>query len=417
MLLSAVPKFSSTDLKSWLEHETDSVFIPVHTKAKRMLEEMRSALGNLADASKMLLDNSAKEIEKRNMKTYGRARALNKLAKLFVERLRQLKIPDQVTYDSASILVKELQKAFAVTDVDVRNWFPRISPFFILDRRKFSAVFEKAKAVLKELENFVLKEYVKTKTLEETFQLLDKVTLLEKQLKELAEKKARVESDVTCLEKEISEYQHKIDDLRTMGGIGQLSLTGNEISALCDEVKHDLQHLQKPFVKLQSLATHGSGSGLTPEELKKIGQYLEDPFTALSAEETGYPLLRQILEKLRKFLSEDSLKLKPEKARKAEQAIDHIVDNDSLTTLYHKCREAQTRKTQLSMSEEVAMTQKDIAKHNEQLDLLKRNKGVLEADRLSISRNHTETSEKIRNYKDEIERNVFDFLAKKIVVV
>lgn len=415
--MSNVPRFSSIDLKSWLERETSSIFIPVHTKAKRTLEEMQNTLNSLLESSKMLLDNSGKEIEKRNMKIYGRARALNKIAKLFVERLRQLKIPDEVTYDSASIFVKELQKAFGVTDVDVRNWFPRISPFFILDRRKFLAVFEKAKAMLKELENFVLKEYVKTKTLEETFQLLEKVTLLEKQLKELVEKKAKVEADITCVEKQISGCQHNIDELKTKGGIGQLSQTGDEIAGLCEEVKHDLQHLQKPFIKLQSLATHGSGSGLTPEELRKLAQYLEDPFVALSTEEAGYPLLRQILEKLRRFLIEDSLKLKPEKARKAEQAINSIVDNNSLTALYLRCKDAMTKKTQLSMSEEVATTQKDIAKINEQLDLLKRNMGVLEADRLSIGRNHTETLEKIRNHKSEIERNVFDFLAKKIVVV
>jgi hypothetical protein len=417
MQLSNVPRFSSTDLRSWLEHETNSIFVPVHTKAKRILEDMQNTLNNLLDVSKMLLDNSAKEIEKRNMKTYGRARALNKLARLFVDRLRQLKIPDEVTYDSAGIFVKELQKAFAVTEIDVKNWFPRISPFFILDRRKFLAVFEKAKAMLKELENFVLKEYVKTKTLEETYQLIDKVSQLEKQLKDLGEKKAKIDADKNSVEKQIAESQQRIDELKTVGGIGQLSQTHNEITALCDEVKHDLQHLQKPFIKLQSLATHGSGSGLTPEELKKLAQYLEDPFGALSTEEAEYPLLRQILEKLRKFLSEDSLKLKPEKARKAEQAINNIVDHNSLTALHNKCKDAMTKKTRLSMSEEVAATQRDIAKLNEHLDLLKRNKGVLEADGLMIGRNHSETMEKIRNHKSEIEHNVFDFLAKKIVVV
>jgi hypothetical protein len=417
MPLSNVPRFSSIDLRFWLEHETNSIFVPVHTKAKRILEDMQNMLNSLLDVSKMLLDNSAKEIEKRNMKIYGRARALNKLARLFVDRFRQLKIPDEITYDNAELFVRELQKAFAVTEIDVKNWFPRISPFFILDRRKFLAVFEKAKAMLKELENFVLKEYVKTKTLEETYQLLDKVSQLEKQLKDLGEKKAKVDADKSGVEKQIAESQKRIDELKTAGGIGQLSQIGIEITTLCDEVKHNLQHLQKPFIKLQSLATHGSGSGLTPEELKKLAQYLEDPFGALSTEEAEYPLLRQILEKLRKFLSEDSLKLKPEKARKAEQAINNIVDNNSLTSLHNKCKDAMIRKTRLSMSEEVAATQRDIAKLNEHLDLLKRNEAVLEAGELSINRNHSETTEKIRNHKNEIEHNVFDFMAKKIVVV
>lgn len=400
----------------WLERETKSIFVPVHTKAKKLVDEMRKALDSLIDTSKMLLDNSGKEIEKRNMRVYRRARALNKLARLFVERYRQLKVPEEVTYDSAETFVGEVQKAFTVTDYDVRNWFPRISPFFILDRRKFSAVLEKAKVTLKELEAFVSKEYIKTKTLEDTFQLIDKLTSLEKQLKELADKKAKAGAEKSSIQKQIDELQHRMNEMKNKGGITQLSQTGDEITLMLEEVKHNLQHLQKPFIKLQSLATHGAGSGLTPEELNKLEQYLENPFEALSTEEEGYPLLRQILVKLNTFLSEDKLKLKPEKVRKAEQVIINILDNNSLTNLHQKCKDVQTRKTRLSTSAEVAATEKELAKLNEHMELLKRNRGVVEAEEFGISRNHTETLEKIQNHKEEIQKNVLSFLGRNIVV-
>ena len=280
--MSETLKFSSTDIRVWLEHETGSIFNPVHAKAQKFVNDMRKSIDTLSKTSKTLLDNSGKEIERRNMRTYNRARALNKLARLFIDRMRQIKVPDKVTYENFSAFVQETQKAFTVTEVDIRNWFPRISPFFILDRRKFLTVFEKAKLLWKELENFQTKEYVKTKTLEETFQLVDKLTSLEKQHKELGERKAKVAGDMSIVEKGIVETQQKIANLKTIGGIGQLSQTGSEIEALTAETKHNLQHLQKPFIKLQALATHGSGSGLTPEELKKLVQYLENPFEALS---------------------------------------------------------------------------------------------------------------------------------------
>jgi hypothetical protein len=350
------------------------------------------------------------------MRTYNRARALNKLAKLFIDRMRQIKVPDKVTYENFSAFVQETQKAFTVTEVDIRNWFPRISPFFILDRRKFLTVFEKAKLLWKELENFETKEYVKTKTLEETFQLVDKLTSLEKQHKELGERKAKVAGDVSIVEKGIVETQQKMANLKTIGGIGQLSQTGSEIEALTAETKHSLQHLQKPFIKLQALATHGSGSGLTPEELKKLVQYLENPFEALSTEEAGYPLLKQMLEKLRRSISEDKLKLKLEKVRKAEQAINNIAINNSLVTLQQRCKAANARKTQLSTSEEVASTQKDLAKLNEHVENLTRNKGVLEAQEILLGRNYSETADKIRNVKSEIEKNIFSFMSKKVTI-
>jgi len=414
--LSEVLKFSSTNVKTWLERETGSILNPVHMKAQKQLDEMHKAIDGLLDVSKMLLDNSGKEIERRNMKTYGRARAMNKLARLFVDRIRQIKVPDKVTYDSLTEFVHETQKAFISTEIDVRNWFPRISPFFILDRRKFLAVFEKAKIILKETEGFLSKEYVKTRTLEDTSVLVDKLTALENQLENLKQRKAKVETEKTSIDAKMIETKQRIADLKTKGSVGQLSQTGTEIEELSKETKHCLQHLQKPFIKLQSLATHGSGSGLTPEELQKLAQYLENPYEALSTEEQGYPLLRQILEKLHRSISEDKLKLKPEKARKAEQAINSILNTDSLANLHQRCKDAMTRKTQLSLSEEVASTQKDLAKLNENLEDLARSRGVFEAEEISINRNHSETVEKIRNHKSEIERNILSFMGKKVTI-
>jgi len=407
-------KLSSKDIKSWLESETESIFVPVHAKAQRLLDEMRKTLDNLTEVSKMLLDNSAKEIEKRNMKTYKRARALNKLARLFADRIRQIQMPDKVSYDSFNKFVQETQKAFAVTDVDVRNWFQRISPFFILDRRRFLAIFERAKETLKELNSFLTREYVKTKTLEETFQLIDKLSDLEQQLVSLKEQRTKTENGRALIEREIAETQQKMLDLKSKGSISQLDQTGTEINALCSEVKHSLQYLQKPFIKLQSLATHSGGSGLTPEELSKLNQYLESPFEAFSTEDQGHPILKQILRKLDRSISEGKLKLKPEKIRKAEQAIDNIANKNSLMSLHQKCTDAITRRTQLSTSQEVAATQQDLTKLQEHIANLTRRRGIVETEESSVQRSFNDTFEKIRNHKSEIEKNVFSFMGKTI---
>jgi hypothetical protein len=414
--LSDIAKFSSKDIKGWLERETGSLFTPIHSKAQKLLDEMRKMLDSLSEVSKMLLDNSQKEIEKRNPKTYGRARALNKLAKLFVDRMRQIKIPNKVTYDSFNGFVQETQKAFLVTEVDLRNWFPRISPFFILDRRKFQVVFEKAKDLHKEFTSFLTKEYVKTKTLEETFQLIDKLQTLEQQLTNLGNQKTRTQNEKTHVENEIAETQLRIADLKNKGSLGQLSQVRAEAEALSSEVKQNLQHLQKPFIKLQSLATHGEGSGLTPDELNKLNQYVDNSFEAFAAEEAGLPLLKGILGKLSRAMSEDKLKLKPEKTRKAEQLVESIVKRDSLDSLHQKSVDVVIRRKQLSASAELAETEKDLSKLREQLEEQDRRKRVIEGEQVTLERACNETMEKIRNNKAQIEKNVFDFLNKRITI-
>ena len=367
--MSEVLKFTLRDMKSWLERETGSVFVPVHTRAQKLIDELHRTQENLVEVSKMLLDNSAREIEKRNMKTYRRARAMNKLAKVFYDRMRQVRIPEKVSYDSCNEFFQEALKAFAVTDADIRLWFPRISPFFILDRRKFMAVFEKAKEQLKGLQSFLLREYVKSKTLEETFQLVDDTLGLEEQRAVIQGRLAHVRGDLAAVEQQITEAHQETTELKSSGGIGQLHQTDTEIDSLSAHVKSAIQHLQKPFVKLQSLATHGGGAGLTPEELGKLNQYLESPFEAFSTEPPGHPLLRQILLKLDRAISEGKLKLKPEKIRKATQTIDNIINKNSLASLHEKSRDAMTRKTQLSTSEEVTAMRQNLSKIQGHIDV------------------------------------------------
>jgi len=411
--LSEILSLSSKDIKAWLEKETGSIFNPVHTNAEALIGEMRKALDNLTDSSKMLLDNSAKEIEKRNMKTYGRARALNKLARLFLDRLKQIKVPEKVSYDSFNEFFQETQRAFAVTEVDIRNWFPRISPFFIFDRRKFLIIFEKAKITLKEMSSFLTKEYVKTKTLEETFQLIDRLHTLESQLANLNAERTKTEDGKALLEKEIADSHQKIADLKSKGGMSQLNQINMEIEALSSEVKHALQHLQKPFIKLQSLSLRGEGSGLTPEEFNKLNQYLQNPLEALATEANGYPLLMEILHKTARLMAEGKLKLKPDKMRKAEQAIEGMSKN-SLESLHKKCVDALAKKNQLSISTEIAETKSELQKLSEHLEDLERKRNLVQSELKTLERTYNETLEKIRNNKNLIERNVFNFMGKKI---
>jgi len=411
--LSETTRLSSKDVKNWLERETGSMFNPVHTRAKKLLDEMSKALNDLSDASKMLFDNGEKEIEKRNMKTYKRARALNKLARLFLDRMKQAKVPDNVTYDSFGKFVQETQKAFIVTEVDVRNWFPRISPFFIMDRRKFLTVFEKAKNSLEELHSFLTREYVKTKILEEAFQLADKLKALEEQLANTNEQKKRTENERVSLEKEISETHQKMAELKSKGNMSQLGQASGKIDELGAEVKQSLQHLQKPFIKLRSLSLRGGGSGLTPDELGKLDQYLENPFEAFATEETGYPVLKEILQKLDRSMSE-RLNLKPEKERKARHAIDNILRKDSLASLHQRCVEVMMLERQLSASAEVAETKQGLSRLQEHFENLNTRKRIVESEEIAIKRAHDETLGKIKNHRDEIEKNIFSFMNRRI---
>jgi len=416
MALSVI-NFSSNEIKSWLEDETSSILTPVHAQAQKLRDDMRDAIQSVADISKMLLDNSAKEIEKRNKRVYNRARALNKLARLFIERIRKVNVPDQVSYDNLNKFAQETQKVFIVTDIDIKNWFPRISPFFIMDRRKFLAVHEKAKESLVALNDFLTKEYIKTKTLEETFQLINDLHNLEKQLSDVEAERKSIENERLPIEKEIAELEQKSAELQGKGPVDQLFLVEAEIEKLNKELKHALRRLRKPFIKMQALALRGGGAGLTLDERNMLDQYLEKPFKALATEEAGYPLLKQILQKLARLMSEGKLKLKSDKARKAKQTLNGILKRDSLADLYKQCAEAATRERQILNSTKMEEVKISLFEYQEQTKQLKARKASVEAHEAVKERAYKAVLNKISSHKQAIAKNVYSSLGKRVQIM
>jgi DNA-binding protein H-NS len=407
---------SSEEARHWLENQTNAILTPVHAQARKLRDDMNTSLQLVSEVSKQLFDTSSKEIERRNMKLYNRARALNKLARLFLDRLKKLTPPEQVSYDTISRYAQETQKVLIVTDIDIKNWFPRISPFFIMDRRKFLAFYEKAKQSYAALNDFVTKEYVKTKALEETFLLLNELQSVEKQLTTLEDDKESIKNERVPIEQEIAEIEQKIEELKTKGPIDKLNMVNTEIDTLSNELKHALRHLQKPFIKMQALATSGGGGGVTPDQVNVINQYLEKPFDTLVAEKDGYPLLKDALEKLEELLVDDKLKLKSDKARKADQTVQEILHKDSLLKLQVRCKEMATRKEQLVASSKMDEIKQNLAQFQEQLDLLKARKTSIETHETVKHNVYNSTIDKISNLKRTIERNVYNAIGIKIQI-
>jgi hypothetical protein len=403
-------------VKHWLENQTSSILTPVHAQAKKLRDDMNMAIQGVGDVSKMLLDNSTREIERRNMRIYNRARALNKLAHLFLDRLKKLNLPEEISYDTVSRYAQEIQKVLMVTEIDIKNWFPRISPFFIMDRRKFLTVYERAKQAYAILNDFVTKEYIKTKTLEEAFQLLNELQNVQKQLVTIGEEKEKIKNERIPIEKEIAELEQKIGELKNSGPIDKLNLVNAEIDTLSGELKHSLRHLQKPFIKMQALATSGGGGGITPDELSRVNQYLEKPLDAFTTEGNGYPMLREILQKLESLMAEDKLKLKQDKARKAEQSLNEILRKDSLAKLQIRCVEMATTKEQLLASSKMDEIKRSLSVFQEQVDQLKARKTSIETHEAVKENANNEALEKISNLKRSIERNIYSSIEIKVQI-
>lgn len=405
-------ELSSKEVKDWLEKETGLALSPVREKAEKMLKEMQKALDNLEKACKLLLENSQKKIASGNKKVRGRARGLNKLARIFLERIRQITVPEEISYESLNDFVQETKRVFLVTEIDIKNWFPRISPFFILDRRKFLMTFQKAKETTEELYGFLTKKYVKIKTLEETFQSINQLLTLEKQLEKLKAERNKIRAEKGVITKQITQKQQEIEVIKSKN-LAQLDQIDVEIEKLRLEVKERLRHLQKPFVKLRWLASHEGG--LTPEELRELDHYIENPFHAL-AQEKGYETLKQILQKLNRYISEGKLKLKLDRRRKAEKTINDILNKKSLQPLHQKCKNTLTLKKQLSTNTKIIAAKEALTKIQREITELEKKRRLNTQEESSLQQKIEEILKKIHGEKKTIEKNITELTRKKIAI-
>jgi hypothetical protein len=219
------------------------------------------------------------------------------------------------------------------------------------------------------------------------------------------------------IEKEIAELEQKTAELKSKGPIDQLHRVEVEAEALNNELKHALRHLQKPFIKMQALALQGGGAGLTPDELHKLNQYLEKPFEALATEEAGCPLLKQILQKLARLMDEDKLKLKADKARKAEQTLSDILTCDVLAGTYTRCVDVAAREKQLLTSTTLDEIKHSLSLLQEQTEQLKARKLSAEAHEAIKEHEYNAIIDRIRNHKNAIEKNVYASLGKRVQII
>jgi hypothetical protein len=143
---------------------------------------------------------------------------------------------------------------------------------------------------------------------------------------------------------------------------------------------------------------------------------LENPFDALIAEESGYPMLREILQKLESLMAEDKLKLKTDKARKAAQLMNEILKNDSLVQLQIRCVEMATTKQQLLGSPMLDEVTRNLSVFQAQVDQLKSRKTSIETHEAVKENSYNEAANKINNLKRLIERDIYSSIEIKVQI-
>lgn len=365
----------------------------------------------MQEACKSLIKECEREIEKG--KAYHRARVAKKLAQFFMDTLAKINFPEQVSFKTTEVLVKDFKKAFSMIERERNMWFPRISPLFIMSRRRIDVVLSKLFESTEKLDSFASEKYARAKTVTDCFIIADNVTELKNELEKIEREKNDTESAISTVHMEIERTKQKILSIQHKDEMKRLMDIYHQAKELDRKVKQELRYLQKPFIKLQNLY-HSGDVSVPTEEIEKLNKYLTHPFLTLAKEEQGYPVLKKILHKLNEAIEQDKLKIKSSRQKKAQDQINAILKDDTLASLQQQCKQLYERRKQLLATSNIATDKDEITKLKIGLKELQRQREHLNSKLTSLQNHHKEKKDRLELRRKELEKTVFDVTGKSI---
>jgi hypothetical protein len=171
--MAEVLELNLRDVKNWLKQETISIVEPLKAEGRRLLDDVKGKTDEVLETSDRLLDDAEKEIAKGRGKTYRRAKVLSKLTRNISDLIDEINVPDEISQESLNTFREDLEKSLTKINRERGKWFPVISPFFIIDRRRFDVALKRAMDSLEELRSFSSEEYGKAKSVEDGFSAVD----------------------------------------------------------------------------------------------------------------------------------------------------------------------------------------------------------------------------------------------------
>jgi len=411
IIISITFEIQIKEFKQWLRDETANILQPLNEQAKKLVDKIKERLDNARKACEKLTEEGTREMERG--KAARKARVTEKLSRYFQKQIDKIAFPDKVAFSELHKLHKDLEKMFSYVARERNAWFPRISPLFIITRKKVDFAFTRLVGSISELGNFLSTEYSKAEAIEKLFLEADEMMRLLDESSKYEGHRASIEEKMQFLQQKMEESEKNIESIKSSAELSDLAEMNRKIQQLRKQVKYDLRHLQKPFMKFANLK-RGPGYTLSAEEIEKLSQYLEDSFIAFATEKPSYPTLKSILRKIERAMDGGKLKLKSSRLRKSIEEINAILNKNKLDSLHQDCTHAFSLNQQLIYSKETQVAQRKAKQLQGRFEELRKRKDAAGARLDTLVKEQKQLLKKVNEQKKMLEKLVHKILERHI---
>ena len=410
-MISQTQAMSVREFREWFQKETTNIIKPLDKEANGLIDDVKKKIRQVQESCEGLIKECEREIEKG--KSYRRARVARKLAQLFIDTLNNVHFPEETSHKTTETLVRDLKRAMLTIERERNLWFPRISPLFIMARRKIDVFLSRLFESVQKLESFTSEKYTKARSVTDSLAAADNITELQNELLKTEKEKNDTESAISSIDRRINETKQNILTIQQNDQVKELMVINRQAKELDRKVKRELQYLQKPFVKLKNLYHSGTMSVPT-EEIEKINEYLTRPSSTLAKEEQGYPVCKKILQRVNEAINQEKLKIKTTRQKKALDQIEVLLKNDGLLDLQRQCKQIHQQRKQLLATGSIAELRNQTISLRTALKELERQREHLISQSTNLQNSLKEKKDRLETRRKELEKATLEITRKSV---
>ncbi len=399
--------------KAWFKAETKRIVEPLNADAEKLVHKIEERLQEFQDVSEKLAQEGKKEEERG--RAVRKARVTEKLARYFLKQVERVTSPEEMSSKELSRFQNDLEKAVRSIEHEKAVWFPRISPLFIITRKRIDFACARLMGIVSEMKSFLLESYSRAEEVEEVFREADRVVELRVKLSTNIRSTEATELKLRTIEKEIGAGEQELNVVESSAELGNLVEVNQTIQQLRRQAKHEFRHLRKPFKKLVNLS-RGSGYTISSEEAEKLDQLIEDPYIALATEKQGQPTLRNLLTKMEQAIEEGAIELKSSRLRKAQESIDAILNEKALANLQTSCAQFFSRSQDLASSKKTKVAKRKTKKIRIRLEQLKKQSEITAFRLERLKAEQERLRGKIAEQKEAVEESISSILEREVKI-
>ena len=393
------------DFESWLEKGTLGILQPLNEQGEKLVDKIKEKLEDFRLSCEKLEIEGTKQIEKG--KAIRKAKLTQKLTNYFTKQMNNIVFPSQTSFSELDDFKQNMEKAISLINRERSIWFSRISPLFIIARKRVDFALSRLIGSVSELSTFLSTDYTKAQIYESLLSGIEDLRRLQEGSQNLEKRRTKVREELVLLRRRLEDDKQNMESIIGSSELSSLSDADLRVQQLSNQSNKVFRHLRKPFMKFANM-TRSAGYSLSSEEVVTLQQYLGDPFKALASESEGQPILKNILTKIKRAIDDGKLKLKGSRKRKAQDKINEILNKNVLDQLHSNCVQTLSQYRMLVSSEETVMAQKESKELQRDVAVLNRRIKTLDVRIKSIEQQSEELLDNIKQTRVNLEKLTFD---------